>query len=127
MVNFMRKEHIMKTRIRFLRSLGILAASLAAGTASAMVHPDMVGTAIRTSAADRVITITPSTRWVNVAYGETVKLVVNGGGQERSLVFRFDGVANTASLSDIAQAPLGVDVPIYVDQSRNPLLRGVTD
>ncbi len=67
-----------------------------------------------------------ATRWVNVAYGETVKLVVNGGGQEQSLVFRFDGFANKANLSDIAQAPLGIDVPIYVDQSRNPLLRSVT-
>ena len=117
----------MKTRIRLLTSLGILAASLAAGTASAMVHPDMVGTAIRGSAADRVIAIGPSTRWVNVAYGETVRLVVNNGGQDQSLVFRFDGFANKASLSDIAQAPLGIDVPIYVDQSRNPLSRTVTD
>jgi hypothetical protein len=117
----------MKTRTRILTSLGILAASLAAGTASAMVHPDMVGTAIRGMAADRVIAISPSTRWVNVAYGETVRLLVNGGGQEHSLVFRFDGFADKANLSDIAQAPLGIDVPIYVDQSRNPLARAVTD
>ncbi len=117
----------MKTRVRYLTSLGILAASLAAGTASAMVDPDTVGTALRGSAAaERLIAVGPSTRWVNVAYGETVRLVVNNGGQEQSLVFRFDGFANNANLSDIAPAQLGLDVPIYIDQSGNPSVRSVT-
>jgi hypothetical protein len=114
----------MKTRVRLLTSLGILAASLAAGTASATMHPDMAGTEVRGAAAERTINLGPSTRWVNVAYGETVRLVVNNGGEQKSVVFRFDGTAHSAKLSDIA--PLGLDAPIYIDQSRNPLLHSVT-
>lgn len=80
------------------------------------------------AAADRTITVTPTTKNVNVKYGETVKFVMPGGQQ---VTWKFDGIGDNFPLNNIlggaasvgAGAPQKKGVQVYVDQSTNPLTR----
>jgi heavy-metal resistance protein CzcE len=81
---------------------------------------DVKGTAMPANAhADRKIAIGQGTRWVNVEYGETVEFTVAGAGGRR-VVWRFDGSADRLDLSELDREA-GLNVPIYVNQTNNPM------
>ena len=117
----------MKSVFRKTIIAGALAAALGAGTAHAMVPMDAIGSTVSSGGpVDRVISVDSSTRWVNVRYGETVRIVVNNAGSAQSFVFRFNGHAISASLGDIApKLTAGANLPVYIDQNGNPLLTWV--
>ena len=117
----------MKSNIRKVLSASLFALALGAGGANAMVEE--VGTSMNTGNArvDRDITIDSSTRWINVTYGETVRITASGGAAQ-AVIFRFDGNASFAHLSDIApKLAAGKDVAIYLNQSANPLVTSRLD
>jgi hypothetical protein len=108
----------------------IFAAALVAGTAliastgavqAATTLQAVYGTSANGAAADRQITITADTKWVNVNNGETVTFNVNG----KSFTWHFDTL-QAEDRFDLAKiAPAGVDVgmvTVYVNS--NPLYRG---
>ena len=76
-------------------------------------HPDYTsayGTPAQPDSADRIVRVSRSLRSVNVAYGETVKFIVDGeNGSERSFTWRFDvsPAMSHVDLSEVAPA----DVP----------------
>ena len=118
----------MKSNIRKIFSASVIALALGAGGANAMVHVDQIGTPLGAGnvRVDRVISIDSSTRWINVSYGEIVRIVI-GGDTAKSVVFRFDGNALAARLSDIAPSlGSGGNLPIYVNQSYNPMVSAAT-
>jgi Heavy-metal resistance protein CzcE len=75
-------------------------------------HPDYTsayGTPAEPDSADRIVRVSPSLRSVTVAYGETVKFIVDGeNGSERSFAWRFDvsPVLTHVDLSEVAPAHL---------------------
>jgi hypothetical protein len=87
-----------------------------ATTASTLLrdHPDYTsayGTPAEPGSAERIVRVSPSLRSVTVAYGETVKFIVDGeNGSERSFAWRFDGspVLTHVDLSEVAPAHLPV-------------------
>jgi hypothetical protein len=66
--------------------------------------------------ADRVIRVTPSTRWVNVNENETVRFVVG----DQSFAWQFNGSRGVFHLADIAPAGL-VPPSINVYVGADPL------
>ncbi len=111
---------------------GVMAGALfAASAAFAACGPaDINGRAMSPdSYVDRTINVTPSTKSLNVSYGETVRFVMQDGS---SVVWKFDGIGNKLSLGTLqgasasagSSAPSGTEgggIPIYVDQGENPL------
>ncbi|HKB74790.1 MAG TPA: CzcE family metal-binding protein [Burkholderiales bacterium] len=110
--------------------LSLSAASLSAG--AALKPADLFGEparapsaerAIITAVADRTITITDETKWVNVTHFEVVRFVSNG----REFAWYFDGVAQPRPF-DLAQiAPAGFvghSVTVYVSLSERDLPGG---
>ena len=79
----------MKSNIRKVLSASLFALALGAGGANAMVEE--VGTSMNTGNArvDRDITIDSSTRWINVTYGETVRITASGGAADVQTVFQI--------------------------------------
>jgi len=64
-------------------------------------HSSGKGTPATADAADRIVQLSPSMRWVNVAYGERVAFnIVDAQGAQRSFVWRFD-VAPARSFVDL--------------------------
>lgn len=65
---------------------------------------------------DRVITIAPDAKWINVNRNETVKLVDASSG--KSLVWRFDTPATTFPLSKMASSGIlsGRQIDVYIAQ-----------
>ena len=106
---------------------GIVAAALFAASPGFAALPkcgpaDMPGSAMPAgSTTDRTVTVTPKTRSINVKYGETVKFVVQDGAASHEVAWKFDGVANKILLSDIDPKTSLKSVPVYVNQSANPL------
>ena len=80
--------------------------------------PGVYGTPAETDSVGQIVRLTGGARSVNVAYGETVKFIVNGdNGSERSFAWRFDvsPVLTRINLSDVAPADLPVqDVRVFV-------------
>ena len=67
------------------------------------------GTPAEPDSADRIVRVSRSLQSVNVAYGETVKFVVDGeNGSERSFTWRFDvsPALTHVDLSEVAPADL---------------------
>ena len=94
-------------------SLAVAVLGLAAVVgARAEVPVSLLGDTVPVSEAHRTIVITPSTKWVNVTEGETVKFVANG----QEFAFDFDSVAiSSFDLQRIAPAgALDHKVPVYV-------------
>ena len=87
---------------------------------SRMTGDPSSGTSVPTSNDRlRTVTISPATRWMNVRYGDVVRIV---GTNDAEFTWRFDGHANALDLASIA--PTGVELPhviVYVDQTFNPL------
>jgi len=113
----------MKLLIPSIAALAFSAASLSAG--AALKPSDLFGEpaqapslerAIITAVADRIITITDETKWVNVKHFEVIRFVSNG----REFAWYFDGVAQPRPF-DLAQiAPAGFvghSVTVYVSPS----------
>jgi len=116
-------ENHMKLLIPSIAALTLSAASLSAG--AALKPADLFGEpaqapsaerAIITAVADRTITITDKTKWVNVNHFEVIRFVSNG----REFTWYFDGVAQPRPF-DLAQiAPAGFvghSVTVYVSLS----------
>src|SRR5437879_10269954 len=112
-----------------IAALTLSAASLSAG--AALKPSDLFGEpaqapsaerAIVTAVADRTITITDETKWVNVKHFQFIRFVSNG----RELTWYFDGVAQPRPF-DLAQiAPegfLGHSVTVYVSLSEREIGR----
>ncbi len=113
----------MKKPVPISLGLGIIAAAsfLAAPARADVGANDLQGTALEQGAmVDRVISVEPGTRWVNVDQGETVQFAVNGQGGPRQFVWRFDGLGDQVNLNDIDRSA-ALNVPIYVNQTINPL------
>jgi len=65
------------------------------------------GTPARPDSAARVVRLSGSSHWVNVAYGETVNFIAGGGNEpERSFAWRFDVSPDLThvNLGDVAPA-----------------------
>jgi hypothetical protein len=72
-------------------------------------YPSVYGTPAEADSADRIVRVSRSLHSVNVAYGETVKFIVDGeNGSERSFTWRFDvsPVLTHVDLSEVAPADL---------------------
>ena len=114
----------MKPLFRSIAVLTLSAASLSAG--AALKPTDLFGEraqapsserAIYTAAAERTITVTADTKWVNVNHYEVVRFVSNG----REFTWYFDGVAQPGAFDLMQIAPAGfVDhgVRIYVSPTQ---------
>jgi hypothetical protein len=104
----------------------LAAALLASGSAFAVGQSDLTGSqAVIGSPVDRTIVVRPNTRWINVNQGETVNFVLPGTQGAETIAWRFDGQANRLMLGDIhASAGNANNVPIYVNQTYNPLSQG---
>ena len=120
----------MKLLIPGIAALALSAASLSAG--AALKPADLFGEparapsaerAIITAVADRTITITDETKWVNVTRYEVVRFVSNG----REFAWYFDGVDQPRpfDLTQIAPAGfVGHKVTVYVSTSDRDLPGG---
>jgi len=100
--------------------VGLVAALTFASGASAAwysVDQDYFGSQGRDARYDRVITIAPDAKWVNVNHGETIKLVVAPSG--KSFVWRFDTPAMVFDLSKVA--PSGILSGRRIDAYVQPL------
>jgi hypothetical protein len=89
------------------------------GTAYALPNSpkDMLGSPAPAAAADRVITITPTTRHVNVRGGETVTFVSGGS----STTWSFDNPDMWAARLSEILPPGALDREILVYVGRNPI------
>lgn len=110
------------TKISLLLAAGITSAAFAlqAGAADLAHTPATYGAAVPAASGDRIITLTPTTKWVNVTDGETVTFVKDG----LRFTWQFNTLSGVASvpLSTIAPPSLMVGtVAVYVDS--NPLYR----
>ena len=96
------------------------AATLAAAGAQAAPLSQIYGEAVQGGAPDRSVTVTPSTRYVNVVDGQTVRFNADG----KTFEWHFDTLGGSPNFDLSAIAPKDVDVAgvrVYVDQ--NPLYR----
>jgi len=91
-----------------MKSLTLLASSLAllgAMSAHAATRPvDLLGAVVPASLATRTVQIGPTTRSVNVSYGETVRFVSEG----QTFAFDFNGAADATSFDLQRVAPQGM-------------------
>jgi hypothetical protein len=74
------------------------------------------GTPVAQGRADRVIEITPSTRFVNVAENQVVRFVVHGSpGRDESFMWQFNGGRGVIPLAAIApNGAVAQAVNVYV-------------
>ena len=102
-------------------ALSIAATALAAGTAAAMPrqqNPMDFGRIVTSDTADRTVVVDASTRWVNVANGQTVRFTAGG----QTFTFAFDAWPSVDSVPLSAISPKGVKVPdVRVYIAPNPL------
>lgn len=97
------------------RSISLIAAAIlsTAAAAAPATRPDLRGSPAAPAAAQRSVVISPSTRFVNVKGGETVRFVVN----EAAFAWHFDIAANVGAVDLRSIAPPGLvdrKVMIYV-------------
>lgn len=100
------------------RGLIVLAAAgaILSGCA-APVPPGLIGAPAAVAPAQRVITITPDTRWVNVTSGETVRFVI--GAQSFGWSFQSGPTVSKFDLRAIAP-PGMLTHPVTVYVAANP-------
>ncbi len=115
-------------------AVGSIVASVllaAASSYAACTSADINGSAMPAgSHADRTITVRPNTKRLNVSYGETVKFVMPSG---QETIWKFDGIGGKLTLGTVLASPSAsegssaqaaapaTNIPIYVDQAKNPL------
>jgi Heavy-metal resistance protein CzcE len=116
----------MENHMKLFRSVAVLTLSAASLSAGASMKPtDLLGEpaaapslerAVFTAVADRTISVTGDTKWVNVKHYEVIRFVSNG----REFTWYFDGLAQPRPF-DLAQiAPAGFvnhSVTVYVAPS----------
>jgi hypothetical protein len=104
----------------------LLGAALSVAAVSSFAAPttpaNLLGdSAPATAAVDRVIHITPDTKYINVVGGQTVKFDVNG----QTFAWNFDGSASASSFDLNRVAPAGVlDHTVKAYVSINPAFEG---
>jgi hypothetical protein len=99
----------------------VISALLLAGAAFAAEPATNYGQAITDNNAQRVVVITPDTKWVNVNNGDNVQFQVNG----KNFTWHFDTLRAEDNFDLSAIAPAGsVDHPVIVYVASNPLYRG---
>jgi hypothetical protein len=110
----------MKTSFRILRlAVALAGGAVIATAAEAAGTPLFVGDPGDEASVQRVITIKPDAKWVNVTEDETVKFVDAATG--KSFVWHFDtGRATVFDLATVAPADVlgGHHLAAYVAQSR---------
>ncbi len=113
----------MKSSKRTLAAMALFAGAMTSASSFAITKYDLLGTStpMASSPAQRTILVDSGTRWINVNYGETVRFVLPGAGEENSFTWRFDGLGNQVQLSELF--PGAAQIPIYVNQDDNLLLR----
>ena len=105
----------MKTKLHFAAALILAGASLSA-FASTGAHTFLDGDRVSDVAAQRTVTITPDTKYVNVKAGETVKFVSNG----QATTWNFDN-PNIFEVKLRKIMPAGsLDHKVMVYVARNP-------
>jgi hypothetical protein len=105
----------MKTKLHFAAALILTCASLSA-MASTGAHTFLAGDRQPDVAAERTVTITPDTKYVNVKAGEIVKFVANG----QSTTWSFDN-PNIFEVKLRKIMPAGaLDHKVMVYVARNP-------
>lgn len=107
----------MKQLSKIVVALSIALGSQLSGAASP--EAQSYGELVTASPADRSVSITDATPFVNVTGGESVKFVAG----DKTFTWRFDGKAGAVKLSEIAPNGFGgKDVTIYV--APNPMYSG---
>ena len=105
----------MKRLFRIVTIMAVGAAvMLAAGTAAAQYSAnDAPGTPGKENVYNRVITVRPDTKYLNVNGNEIIKFVESATG--KSFVWNFNTLADTISMSKIAPAEMfsGSNIVIY--------------
>jgi hypothetical protein len=113
-------ENIMKTKsITFTRTLLALALSLSALSAMAAPAASILGQPEPVTAGNRVITITPDTKYVNITGGQTVQF--NSGG--KSFAWDFNGPIYSFNLNRVAP-PGTLDHTVIAYVAPDPLYAG---
>ena len=96
-----------------------LTLSLSALSSMAATPLNLLGDPAPAAAADRTITITPDTKYVNVQGGQTVKFDVGG----KTFAWDFDGPVTSFDLNRVAPPDL-LDHMVTAYVSPNPLYMG---
>ena len=96
-----------------------LTLSLSALSSMAATPLNLLGDPAPAAVADRTITITPDTKYVNVQGGQTVKFDVGG----KTFAWDFDGPVTSFDLTRIAPPDL-LDHTVTAYVSPNPLHMG---
>jgi Heavy-metal resistance protein CzcE len=97
-------------------TLALAAAGLTTCVAAgAAVPKDLLGDATTANQAERTIRITPSTRYVNVRYGESIEFDAAG----HRFSWHFDGPVNEFPLNRVAP-PGALDHAVTAYVERNP-------
>ena len=96
-----------------------LTLSLSALSSMAATPLKLLGDPAPAAAADRTITITPDTKYVNVQGGQTVKFDVGG----KTFAWDFDGPVTSFDLNRVAPPDL-LDHMVTAYVSPNPLHMG---
>ena len=112
--------------MKLFRSVAVVALSAASLSAAASMKPtDLFGEpaqapslerAIISAVADRTISVTGDTKWVNVKHYEVIRFVSNG----REFTWYFDGLAQPGAFDLTQIAPAGFldhGVTVYVSLS----------
>lgn len=107
----------MKTKL-LIPTVVVLTLSVSACSSMNQTPDSLIGEAAPAAAADRTITITPNTKYVNVQGGQTVRFDVGG----KTFTWDFDS-AETVAPFDLQQiAPPGLlNHPVTAIVSPNPL------
>jgi hypothetical protein len=108
----------MKTKL-LIRTVVALTLSVSALSSMAATRGDLLGDPVPASApANRTITITPDTKYVNVEGGQTVRFDVGG----QTFAWNFDGSVTVGSFDLNRVAPPGLlDHPVTAYVSPNPM------
>lgn len=88
-------------KVNLLSCVAAAASIASMGAQARDPNPELLGEVVPVAQAERTITITPSTRWVNVTKGETVRFV----DEDREFAVHFERSADSFDLN--ALAPTG--------------------
>ena len=98
-----------------------LTLSVSALSSMAATPVDLLGEIAQAAAANRTITITPDTRYVNVEGGQIVRFDIGG----QTFTWNFDGADTVGSFDLNRVTPPGLlDHPVTAYVSYNPLYAG---
>jgi hypothetical protein len=97
-------RHSLEMKMKRLSLAFATIALLLSACAEMPIPTDILGAAVPPDAASRTITIGPQTRYVNVAYGDTVRFVVDG----HAFGYKFDGAWEVTSFDLRQVAPAGL-------------------